>query len=114
MRRGQDARDAGDDLRVLGGDITHLAGVLFEVEEPDLRKTLHIFSFPIFDERGEARRTVHTVRDVTEDKALRAQLLQTEKLAAIERRNEWDKLDRRRSADGGFYRDLVPNLEVTD
>lgn len=54
-----------------------------EIEDPDLGKTLHIFSFPIFDERGEATRTVHTIRDITGEKALRAQLLQTEKLAAI-------------------------------
>jgi two-component system NtrC family sensor kinase len=54
-----------------------------EVDEPHLRKTLHIFSFPIFDEAGEAKGTVHTVRDTTDDKALRLQLLQTEKLAAI-------------------------------
>jgi two-component system NtrC family sensor kinase len=54
-----------------------------EVEEPDLKKTLHIFSFPIFDEEGDAKGVVHTVRDTTDDKVLRLQLLQTEKLAAI-------------------------------
>jgi two-component system NtrC family sensor kinase len=57
--------------------------ISIEVEEPHLGKTLHIFSFPIFDQRGEAKRTVHIVRDITEENALRAQLLQTEKLAAI-------------------------------
>jgi two-component system NtrC family sensor kinase len=54
-----------------------------EIEEPNLGKTLHIFSFPVFDERGDVSRTVHTIRDITGEKALRAQLLQTEKLAAI-------------------------------
>ncbi len=54
-----------------------------EVEEPSLRKTLHIISFPIFDQDGVSKGMVHTVRDVTEEKALRAQLLQTEKLAAV-------------------------------
>ncbi len=54
-----------------------------EVDEPHLKKTLHLSSFPIFDEEGEAKGTVHTVRDTTDDKALRLQLLQTEKLAAI-------------------------------
>jgi two-component system NtrC family sensor kinase len=57
--------------------------VSIEVEETSLGKTLHIFCFPIFDQRGEAKRTVHIVRDTTEENALRAQLLQTEKLAAI-------------------------------
>jgi two-component system NtrC family sensor kinase len=54
-----------------------------EFEEPRLGKTLHAFSFPVFDEEGESKGTVHTVRDVTADKALRGQFLQTEKLAAI-------------------------------
>ena len=54
-----------------------------ELQEPRLRKTLHIFSFPIFDEKGNSKGTVHTVRDVTEEQGMRAQLLQTEKLAAI-------------------------------
>jgi two-component system NtrC family sensor kinase len=54
-----------------------------ELEEPQLGKTLHIFSFPIFDEEGNSKGTVHTVRDITEEKGIRAQLLQTEKLAAI-------------------------------
>ena len=54
-----------------------------EMEEPELRKTLHVFSFPIFDTEGDFKGTVHTVRDITKDKALRSQLLQTEKLAAI-------------------------------
>jgi two-component system NtrC family sensor kinase len=54
-----------------------------EVEEPGLNKILHIFSFPIFDEEGNFKGTVHTVRDITEQKQLRTQLLQTEKLAAI-------------------------------
>ena len=54
-----------------------------EFEEPRLGKTLHVFSFPVFDEDGKSKGTVHTVRDITADKTLRAQLLQTEKLAAI-------------------------------
>jgi two-component system NtrC family sensor kinase len=54
-----------------------------EMEEPELTKTLHMFSFPIFDTEGDFKGTVHTVRDITKDKALRSQLLQTEKLAAI-------------------------------
>lgn len=54
-----------------------------EVEEPQLRKTLNLTSFPILAEDGSSKGTVHAVRDVTEEKALRAQLLQTEKLAAI-------------------------------
>ncbi len=54
-----------------------------EVEEPGLKKMLHIISFPIFGLDGASKGTVHTVRDVTESKALQAQLLQTEKLAAI-------------------------------
>ena len=56
-----------------------------EVEEPRLNRTLHVFSFPIFDEVGDFKGTVHTIRDATEEKLLRAQLLQTEKLAAIGR-----------------------------
>jgi two-component system NtrC family sensor kinase len=56
---------------------------VIEVEEPDLRKVLHMECFPIFDAEGGSKGTVHTVRDITRDKALRAQLLQTEKLAAI-------------------------------
>lgn len=56
-----------------------------EVEEPRLNRTLQIFSFPIFDEGGDFKGTVHTIRDSTEEKLLRAQLLQTEKLAAIGR-----------------------------
>jgi two-component system NtrC family sensor kinase len=54
-----------------------------EVEEPTLRKTLQITSFPILGQDGASKGTVHAVRDVSEEKALRAQLLQTEKLAAI-------------------------------
>ncbi len=54
-----------------------------EVEEPNLKKILHVFCFPVFDAEGSSKGTVHTVRDITKDKALRAQLLQTEKLAAI-------------------------------
>ncbi len=54
-----------------------------EVEEPKLGKTLHVFSFPIFDTDGTSKGTVHTIRDITKEKALRSQLLQTEKLAAI-------------------------------
>ncbi|HEM61081.1 MAG TPA: response regulator, partial [Chloroflexi bacterium] len=54
-----------------------------EVEEEQLRKRLLLTSFPIFDEDGTSKGTVHTIRDVTEERALRAQLLQTEKLAAI-------------------------------
>jgi two-component system NtrC family sensor kinase len=54
-----------------------------EMEEPELAKTLHVFSFPIFDTAGGFKGTVHTVRDITKEKSLRSQLLQTEKLAAI-------------------------------
>jgi two-component system NtrC family sensor kinase len=54
-----------------------------EFEEPRLGKTLHALSYPVFDEDGRSKGTVHTVRDITADKTLRAQLLQTEKLAAI-------------------------------
>jgi len=54
-----------------------------EFEEPRLGKTLHVLSFPVFDEEGESKGTVHTIRDITADKTLRAQFLQTEKLAAI-------------------------------
>ncbi len=54
-----------------------------EMEEPELGKILHVFSFPIFDTEGHSKGTVHTVRDITKEKALRSQLLQTEKLAAI-------------------------------
>jgi two-component system NtrC family sensor kinase len=54
-----------------------------EVDMPGLDKTLHISSFPICDEGGKFVGAVHTVRDITEEKVLRAQLLQTEKLAAI-------------------------------
>ncbi|MDH4208091.1 MAG: GAF domain-containing protein, partial [Anaerolineae bacterium] len=54
-----------------------------EVEEPNLGKTLQMVSLPIFDQDGTSKGMVHTVRDVTEEKALRAHLLQTEKLAAI-------------------------------
>jgi two-component system NtrC family sensor kinase len=54
-----------------------------EFEERRLGKTLHVLSFPVFDEDGEPTGTVHTLRDITADKILRAQLLQTEKLAAI-------------------------------
>lgn len=57
--------------------------ISLEVEAPRLGKTLHVVSIPIFDQDGASKAMVHTVRDVTEEKALRAQLLQTEKLAAI-------------------------------
>lgn len=57
--------------------------VSVEVEEPSLGKTFHISCFPVFEEGTNFKGMVHTVRDVTEQKVLRAQLLQTEKLAAI-------------------------------
>ncbi len=59
------------------------ASTSIEVDVPDLGKTLDITSFPIYDEGGKFKGAVHTVRDITGEKALRAQLLQTEKLAAI-------------------------------
>ncbi len=54
-----------------------------EVDLPDLGKTLHIASFPIHDEEGNFKGAVHSIRDITQEKVLTAQLLQTEKLAAI-------------------------------
>jgi two-component system NtrC family sensor kinase len=54
-----------------------------EVDVPDLGKTLHITSFPIHDEGGNVKGAVHNIRDITQQKVLRSQLLQTEKLAAI-------------------------------
>lgn len=54
-----------------------------EVEDPVLDRTFHISCSPVFAEGGESKGTVHTIRDVSQEKLLRAQLVQTEKLAAI-------------------------------
>jgi two-component system NtrC family sensor kinase len=57
--------------------------VSVEFEESPPGKTVHVSCFPVFEEGENFKGMVHTIRDITEQKVLRAQLLQTEKLAAI-------------------------------
>jgi len=49
----------------------------------DWDKTLRIFSYPILDEKGDLVSVIEYVRDVTEEKKLQEQLIQSEKLAGI-------------------------------
>ncbi|MBU4119609.1 MAG: PAS domain S-box protein [Proteobacteria bacterium] len=54
-----------------------------EIEHPTLGKTFQVTVVPILDERGSLKDVVHFAKDVTEQKNLEAQLLQSQKMEAI-------------------------------
>lgn len=54
-----------------------------EIEHPALGKTFQVTVVPILDERGALKDVVHFAKDVTEQKNLVAQLLQSQKMEAI-------------------------------
>jgi PAS domain S-box-containing protein len=57
--------------------------VSLEIEEQHLDKEFRLSVNPIFNSEGEVAGLVHVMRDITERKQLRHQLLQSEKMAAI-------------------------------
>ena len=52
-------------------------------KNPTIDRTLHIFSYPILDEKGNLLSVIEYSRDVTEEQRLQEQLIQSEKLAGI-------------------------------
>ena len=52
-------------------------------KNPIIGSTLHIFSYPILDEKGDLLSVIEYSRDVTEEQRLQEQLIQSEKLAGI-------------------------------
>jgi PAS domain S-box-containing protein len=52
-------------------------------KNPTIDSTLHIFSYPILDEKGDLLSVIEYSRDVTEEQRLHEQLIQSEKLAGI-------------------------------
>jgi signal transduction histidine kinase len=52
-------------------------------KNPAIDSTLHIFSYPILDEKGDLLSVIEYSRDVTEEQRLQEQLIQSEKLAGI-------------------------------
>ncbi|MCL4474447.1 MAG: response regulator [Actinobacteria bacterium] len=58
-------------------------GVSMEIEEPWLNKVMRLTVNPVFGDDGDILGMVHVVRDITERKRMREQLLQSEKMAAV-------------------------------
>jgi len=56
-----------------------------ELDEPVLGGTFRISAYPMFDEQGQVRGSVHIVQDITQQKLFQAQLIRSEKLAALGR-----------------------------
>jgi PAS domain S-box-containing protein len=52
-------------------------------KNPTIDSTLHVFSYPILDEKGDLLSVIEYSRDVTEEQRLQEQLIQSEKLAGI-------------------------------
>jgi PAS domain S-box-containing protein len=52
-------------------------------KNPAIDSTLHIFSYPILDDKGDLLSVIEYSRDVTEEQRLQEQLIQSEKLAGI-------------------------------
>jgi signal transduction histidine kinase len=52
-------------------------------KNPTIDSTLHIFSYPILDDKGDLLSVIEYSRDVTEEQRLHEQLIQSEKLAGI-------------------------------
>jgi len=52
-------------------------------KNPTIDSTLHIFSYPILDDKGDLLSVIECSRDVTEEQRLHEQLIQSEKLAGI-------------------------------
>ena len=50
---------------------------------PEFDTTLRIFSYPIFDEKGDLLSVIEHVKDITDEQRLQEQLIQSEKLAGI-------------------------------
>jgi PAS domain S-box-containing protein len=50
---------------------------------PEVDTTLRIFSYPIFDEKGDLLSVIEHVKDITDEQRLQEQLIQSEKLAGI-------------------------------
>ncbi|MBI5870611.1 MAG: PAS domain-containing protein [Actinobacteria bacterium] len=57
--------------------------VSIEIEDPALKKFFRLSMNPVFDSEGSVIGLVHVLRDITERKLLREQLLQSEKMAAV-------------------------------
>jgi PAS domain S-box-containing protein len=57
--------------------------VSIETEEPALKKFFRLSVNPVFDADGAVVGLVHVMRDITERKLLREQLLQSEKMVAV-------------------------------
>ena len=56
-----------------------------EVELPDLKGVFLVSTYPILDERGELKASIHVLKDITGQKQAQAHLIQTEKMAALGR-----------------------------
>jgi len=56
-----------------------------EVELPDLEGVFLVSTYPVLDEQGEVKASIHVLKDITEQKQTQAQLIQTEKMAALGR-----------------------------
>ncbi len=63
--------------------VTSRESVCLEVAEPSLGKMFRLSVNPLFDDDGSVAGLVHVMRDITERKQLREQLLQSEKMAAV-------------------------------
>jgi PAS domain S-box-containing protein len=56
-----------------------------EIDEPHLHGTFHYSAFPLRDRDGNLTGSVNVLKDVTAEKRLQAQMIQSEKLAAMGR-----------------------------
>ncbi len=57
--------------------------VSYEMDDPSLGGTYSVTTFPLFDEKGEVVAAVHVARDITKEKMLKSQLLQSEKMSSL-------------------------------
>jgi len=56
-----------------------------EMALPDLKGVFLVSAYPMLDERGRVKASIHVLKDITEYKQMQAQLIQTEKMAALGR-----------------------------
>jgi len=56
-----------------------------EVELPGLKGIFLVSTYPVLDEQGGVKASVHVLKDITEQKQTQAHLIQTEKMAALGR-----------------------------
>jgi two-component system NtrC family sensor kinase len=56
-----------------------------EMELPDLKGVFLVSTYPIRDEHGAVKASIHVLKDITEQKQIQAHLIQTEKMAALGR-----------------------------